>query len=102
MSPPDSPVVVVPKPVARGAPPVVIESREFEPLKFVTSVVLSTVLESALQTAAATVGVGDLATVSRRPGTWAEVLGLLGWKVVKLGVYWISNFDGTSPPDYCF
>ncbi|OCT53834.1 hypothetical protein CLCR_10227 [Cladophialophora carrionii] len=92
-SPPGSPVVVVTKPVARGAQPVVIEEREFEPLKFVASVVLSAVLEAALQTAAATVGVGDLAAVSRRPGTWAEVLGLLGWKVVKLGIYWVSNFD---------
>ncbi|KAJ9609159.1 hypothetical protein H2200_006931 [Cladophialophora chaetospira] len=92
-SPPGSPVVLVPKPVARNEPLAIVEEKVAEPLKFATTVVLSFVLEAGLQTLASTVGVGDLAAISRRHDTWNEILGLLGWKIAKLGIYWVSDFD---------
>ncbi|KIY01390.1 uncharacterized protein Z520_02942 [Fonsecaea multimorphosa CBS 102226] len=98
-SPAGSPVVVIPNPSPRtelqsNTPKAGISQRkEFEPLKLAVILVLSTALESGLQTAASMVGVGDLAGVSRSPDTWVEVLGLLGWKIAKLGVYWVGDFD---------
>ncbi|OAG34312.1 hypothetical protein AYO21_11522 [Fonsecaea monophora] len=93
-----SPVVIIPKPSPRRdldstSKSNLSQRKEFEPLKLAATVVLSTVLESGLQSAASMVGVGDLAAVSRRPDTWTEILGLLGWKITKLGVYWVGDFD---------
>ncbi|KIW35086.1 uncharacterized protein PV07_01806 [Cladophialophora immunda] len=98
LSPTGSPVVVIPKASPRmelqsSAKTNLAQTKELEPLKFAATVVLSTVLESGLQSAASMIGVGDLAGVSRRPDTWAEILGLLGWKIAKLGVYWVGDFD---------
>ncbi|KIX06186.1 uncharacterized protein Z518_04160 [Rhinocladiella mackenziei CBS 650.93] len=83
---PGFPAAVIPK---RVEPP----RRQLEPAKLAVAVVLSTVLEAGLQTAASTIGTGDLAAISKRPDTWLEILGLLGWKVAKLSLCWLINFD---------
>ncbi|EXJ70170.1 uncharacterized protein A1O5_06238 [Cladophialophora psammophila CBS 110553] len=98
LSPAGSPVVVIPRPPSRMELPsttksTVAQAKGFEPLKLAATVVLSTLLEAGLQTAASMVGVGDLGGVSRRPDTWTEVLGLLGWKLTKLGIYWVGDYD---------
>jgi hypothetical protein len=68
--------------------------KDHEVVKFVATVVLSTVLEAGLQTAASQVVTGGLAAISKRPDTWLEIICLLGWKVAKLGLYWFADFDG--------
>ncbi|KIW88727.1 uncharacterized protein Z519_10773 [Cladophialophora bantiana CBS 173.52] len=98
LSPAGSPVVVIPRPPSRMELPsttksTVAEAKGFEPLKLAATVVLSTLLEAGLQTGASMVGVGDLGGVSRRPDMWTEVLGLLGWKLTKLGIFWVGDYD---------
>ncbi|KIW50032.1 hypothetical protein PV05_11656 [Exophiala xenobiotica] len=90
-SPPSSPVVVIP-----ATRKVVIQPevhKDFEVVKFVGTVILSTLLEAGLQTAASMVGTGDYAAISKRADTWPEILGLLAWKIAKLGIYWAADFD---------
>jgi hypothetical protein len=100
-SPPSSPVVVVP--ATRSVVVHPEEHKNFEIVKFVGTVVLSTLLEAGLQTAASFVGTGDYAAISKRADTWPEIVGLLAWKIAKLGIYWAADFDGTSPITFaCF
>ncbi|KAK5046714.1 hypothetical protein LTR84_007475 [Exophiala bonariae] len=91
-----TPVVLIPSKQHR-AEPAVVSAPTYdlteEAAKFAVTVVLSTILEAALQTVAGTIGVGDLAAVSKRPESWLEIGSLLGWKVVLLGVYWVFEFD---------
>lgn len=92
-----TPVVLIPSKQHRNDPAVVSKPAEditAEAAKFAVTVVLSTILEAALQTVSGTIGVGDLAAVSKRPESWLEIGALLGWKVVLLGVYWLFEFDG--------
>lgn len=85
--------MVIPKP--KGVvEPIKAASKNLGLGKFAITVVLSTLLEAGLQTGASLIGTGDLAAVSKRPETWIEIVGLLGWKVAKLGVYWACDFDG--------
>lgn len=98
-SPPSSPVVVIP-----ATRKVVIQPevhKDFEVVKFVGTVILSTLLEAGLQTAASMVGTGDYAAISKRADTWPEILGLLAWKIAKLGIYWAADFDGTISHHLC-
>ncbi|KEF58709.1 uncharacterized protein A1O9_06635 [Exophiala aquamarina CBS 119918] len=93
-----SPVVVIPAPKHRNPlnnPATAVSAYDVtaEAAKFVVTVVLSTILEATLQTVAGSVGVGDLAAVSKRPESWLEIGALLGWKVVLLGIYWFCGFD---------
>ena len=79
-------------------PLVIIEAARFDILKWATTVVLSVVIDAVLQTAASEFGVGDLAAVSKRHDSWNGIIALLGWKAVKLGIYWASDFDGMFAP----
>ncbi|OAP57481.1 hypothetical protein AYL99_08219 [Fonsecaea erecta] len=93
-----SPVVIIPKASTRSefqsiSKTNVVQKKGFDPMKLAATVVLSTVLEAGLHSAESMVGVGDLAAVSRRPDTWIEILGLLGWKIAKLGIYWVGDYD---------
>lgn len=88
-SPLSAPVVVVP------ATHVEHPHHDIEILKLVGAVILSTVLEASLQTAASVVAAGDVAAVSKSANTWVEISGLLAWKIVKLSLYWLAGFDGT-------
>ncbi|KKY16799.1 hypothetical protein UCRPC4_g05756 [Phaeomoniella chlamydospora] len=36
---------------------------------------------------------GDLAAVSKHLETWPEVLAVVSWKVVELGIFWFSGLD---------
>jgi hypothetical protein len=72
----------------------VLDAREFEPWKLVSAVVLSLVLEAGLQTVASFFIASDLAPVSKRPESWTEILSLLGWKIGKLVIYWLNDYDG--------
>jgi len=65
-----------------------------KPIQFIVVVLASIGLEAALQSAAALIGTGELAAVSKFADSWEEAIGLLGWKVVQLSVYWFGNFDG--------
>ena len=92
-----TPVVVIPSKKStanESAPTTQPYDVTAEAAKFAVTVVLSTLLEAALQTVAGSVGIGDLAAVSKRPESWLEISALLGWKVVLLGVYWFCGFDG--------
>ncbi|EXJ92507.1 hypothetical protein A1O3_01059 [Capronia epimyces CBS 606.96] len=84
----ESPAVVVPVPVAAPVAP----KKAREAGKFALAIVLSTLLEAVFQTGAAFVTPGDLAVVSRQPDT-AVIVGLLGWKLAKLSLYWFRGFD---------
>lgn len=65
------------------------------PLRFPALVTLSLVLSSVLYSIAARyLFVGDLGSVSRRLTEWWEVIGLVGWRAVELGIGWWSNYDG--------
>ena len=95
-SAPASPIVVIPaKQKSEPVPTRPSYDLPTEVGKFVVTVVLSAILEAGLQTVAGTIGVGDLAAVSKRPESWFDIIGLLGWKIIQLGFYWFSGFDGT-------
>lgn len=57
-------------------------------------VLLSFSLSSLLFTIVAQVTAGDLAAISQHAESWVEISGLLGWKVVQLGVCWFGGFGG--------
>jgi hypothetical protein len=57
-------------------------------------VILSFTLSSVLFSIVAEVTAGDLASISKHTESWAEIMGLLGWKVVQLAVCWFRGFDG--------
>ncbi|KAL2426076.1 hypothetical protein ABEF95_010579 [Exophiala dermatitidis] len=85
------PVVEIPSP-SELLPSKKTTRKAAEAGKFTLTLVLSALLEGVFHTATAYVIPGDLALVSRRPDT-AAVVGLLGWKIVKLALYWVRNFD---------
>ncbi|KAJ9630239.1 hypothetical protein H2204_008600 [Knufia peltigerae] len=90
-SPPTSPVVVIPatrKPESHPAP-----QRQRHYAKLVGTVILSVLLETGLQTAGSMVGPGDFAAISKTADAWPEIVGLLAWKILKLGMYWTAGFD---------
>jgi hypothetical protein len=39
---------------------------------------------------------GDLAATSKRLDSWLEVSGLMTWRLVELGIAWISGCDAKS------
>ncbi|KAK4943576.1 hypothetical protein LTR10_016870 [Elasticomyces elasticus] len=86
-SPLAQPVVVIPAKHTES------HHQEIEILKLVGAVILSTVLEGGLQTAASFVAAGDVAAVSKSANNWVEIAGLLAWKIVKLTLYWFAGFD---------
>ncbi|KAL6240758.1 hypothetical protein RBB50_012322 [Rhinocladiella similis] len=91
-SPPTSPVVVIPatrKSESHQAPP----KQQHHYAKFVGTVILSVLLETGLQTAGSLVGPGDLTAISKTADAWPEIIGLLAWKILKLGIYWTAGFD---------
>ncbi|EXJ85562.1 hypothetical protein A1O1_05926 [Capronia coronata CBS 617.96] len=87
---PVTPVVVITKPDDAAQPLVPRKAKEVG--KFTLTIVLSTLLEAAFQTGASFVTPGDLALVSRWPDT-TVIVGLLGWKLAKLSLYWFRGFD---------
>lgn len=98
-SPPTSPVVVIPatrKPESHPAP-----QRQRHYAKLVGTVILSVLLETGLQTAGSMVGPGDFAAISKTADAWPEILGLLAWKILKLGMYWTAGFDGKVTMVWC-
>ncbi|KIW15299.1 hypothetical protein PV08_05344 [Exophiala spinifera] len=90
-SPPTSPVVVIPATKKLDSPPASHEQHQYA--KFAGVAILSIFLEAGLQTAASTVGVGDLKAISKIADAWPEIIGLLAWKILKLGIYWTAGFD---------
>lgn len=62
-------------------------------LRFPLLVILSFSLSSLLFSIAAEITAGDLAAISKHTESWAEITGLLGWKVVQLAVCWFGGFD---------
>ncbi len=69
-------------------------------LRFPLVVILSFTLSSVLFSIVAEITAGDLAAISKHTESWAEITGLLGWKVVLLAVCWFGGFDGVyhNPP----
>jgi hypothetical protein len=88
MSPPTSPIVAVAHP--RPAP----KSRVPSTLQFPLVVTLSLILSALMYSFIAEITPGDLAAISKHSESWAEVTGLLAWKVVELAIYWFGGFDG--------
>ncbi|KAL8719220.1 MAG: hypothetical protein Q9225_003747 [Loekoesia sp. 1 TL-2023] len=52
------------------------------------------VVSSALYSVASQFGTGDLATVMKRRDEWWEIVGLLAWKTMELGIGWWEEYDG--------
>jgi hypothetical protein len=92
-SPPSSPVSATYNAIADP----VRKSQIPASLRFPLVVILSFTLSSVLFSIVAEVTAGDLAAISKHTESWAEISGLLGWKVVQLAVCWFGGFDGAYP-----
>jgi hypothetical protein len=98
-SPPASPTFsFAPEPKSVPAPVSQRKSQIPKPLQFPLVVVLSLALSSLLFSLIAEFTTGDLASISKHSESWAEIAGLLGWKVIELGVYWFGGYDGINKP----
>ncbi|KAI9809500.1 MAG: hypothetical protein M1827_006806 [Pycnora praestabilis] len=75
------------------APAPVTTSKLPNAMRFPLLAILSLSFSSLLYTLAADFAVGELAGVSRSLNEWWEVLGLVGWRIVELGVGWYGGYD---------
>lgn len=77
-------------------PPPVPTSQLPSPLRFPLLVTLSLSLSSLLYSFSSDYTAGDLATVSRSLNEWSEVVGLIAWRTIELGIGWWGEFDSES------
>ncbi|KAF3491588.1 uncharacterized protein GIQ15_01105 [Arthroderma uncinatum] len=62
-------------------------------LKFTLLTASSLLLSSALFSLSIPITKGDLAWTSKRLDTWKDVVALLSWRVLELGIPWFSGYD---------
>jgi hypothetical protein len=82
-------------------PHVIADKQEVTVSRFVAAAVMSLVLSSGLRTLASTyttLGRAEIAAISDPAHSQNEwyVGGLLLWRILVLGVYWFSGYDGES------
>lgn len=100
MAPRKEPAVVVDSdPRDDSLPSATKASKLPSELRFALVVLMSFSISALLYSVQGSVNDHELASISRRFEGWEGAAGVLGWKLIELGVSWFGGFDG-EPEDF--